>query len=143
MVRSFLDDFNDNKHLLFEAGNKKVLNLLMITGKLMAPVLKGEIAPDIRRKLCDLEIDVLGVENHLIGESITVSGLLCGNDIINDYNRSNLNPDVVMLPPNCINDDGLLLDDHTPKSIADGIRTRVTIGSYDLVGAITEVVKGE
>ena len=47
--------------------------------------------------------------------------------------------DLILLPPNCINQDGLFLDDITPPEMENELGRKVIIGSYDLVGTLTRI----
>ncbi|NCO91844.1 MAG: hypothetical protein COZ06_29850 [Armatimonadetes bacterium CG_4_10_14_3_um_filter_66_18] len=61
-------------------------------------------------------VRVVAVRNRLLGERVSVAGLLAGRDLIEQ-----LQPcasDLVLIPAACVNDHGLLLDDTTPKQIA-------------------------
>jgi hypothetical protein len=62
---------------------------------------------------------------------VTVSGLLTGQDIIDQFPKSG-GYDRVYLPPRAINENGLLLDDLTPQDIESAIKTKVSIGNDDL-----------
>ncbi|RKY62044.1 MAG: Fe-S oxidoreductase, partial [Candidatus Neomarinimicrobiota bacterium] len=70
-------------------------------------------------------------ENNFFGTSVTVSGLITGRDIIDQFPK-NSDYNCIFLPPNCINDNGLLLDDVTPDEIAEAIGVPVKVGFYDM-----------
>ena len=59
---------------------RKTLRATIVTGTLAEPILTRVLA-DKLRDIPDFEISVLPVENHLMGKSVTVSGLLGGKDI--------------------------------------------------------------
>ena len=82
---------------------------------------------------------IVPVTNRLLGESVTVSGLLAGRDIVETLGRV---PTAgrVLLPPNCINEEGRLLDDMHPEDLAreSGLDVRVAAGSTaSLIGELT------
>jgi len=72
---------------------------------------------------------------------VTVSGLLSGGDILGAFEK--IDPgDGVLLPPDCINDDGLFLDDVRPEDIEVRLGIPVYLGSYNLVESITKAIEG-
>ncbi len=97
--------------------------LVWVTGVSACETLK-RVAGEFTRRFPGLTIEVLEVRNHLLGESVTVAGLLGGEDIYRSLREwmARRTPgrglDAVFLPPNCVNRDGLLLDDWTPEAIA-------------------------
>ncbi|PJA27822.1 MAG: DUF512 domain-containing protein [candidate division Zixibacteria bacterium CG_4_9_14_3_um_filter_46_8] len=141
MVRSLLDDFEECKQELSAISDRR-LEMTFITGKLMMPVLNQIVIPEINNLAANIFIRVLPVGNRLLGDSITVSGLLSGNDIINSYAEQKVKSGLIILPPNCINTNGLLLDDHTPNSIAQRLRTAVSLGTYNIVETLVKAVEG-
>lgn len=75
-----------------------------------------------------LDLRILVVPNKLLGESVTVSGLMAGRDII-DVLRGNSGFDVYILPENCLNPDGVFLDDLKPSDVQKQTGCHVVIGS--------------
>jgi putative radical SAM enzyme (TIGR03279 family) len=154
MARSFMDEFEKNKKRLDPDSNPEPiridvgkLNVVLVTGKLMRPILEDKIIPEIRKRIKSLDIQALEVENRLLGPMVTVSGLIGGKDIIGSYRKKRLSADarmrthVLILPPNCINTDGILLDDITPGTIADELGISVHMGSYSMVDTIRELIR--
>ena len=73
------------------------------------------------------------VRNDYFGETVTVSGLLVGADI--EKALSDAGPfDRVLLPPNCLKEEELFLDDRTRTDLAARLGVPVTIG-FDAAGA--------
>lgn len=73
---------------------------------------------DVMNMITGLNIELLTVTNTLLGSSITVSGLMSGRDVL-DTIRANPGFDLYLLPANCINPDGLFLDDYTVSMISE------------------------
>jgi len=107
----------------------------LITGKLAKPVLFDYLLPYLNM-ITNLTVEILAVTNHFFGKTVTVSGLLTGQDIIEQFPKS-LKYDLIFLPPRCINEDGLLLDDMTPADIGKAVGSPVLIGSEDIVEMVT------
>ena len=80
----------------------------------------------------NLKVDVFSVVNNFFGETVTVAGLIIGRDIVEQL-KSHLEYDLIYLPPRCINDDGLLLDDMTPEDIQKELGVPVEVFNEDYV----------
>jgi putative radical SAM enzyme (TIGR03279 family) len=97
--------------------------ILWVTGGSAYGTLE-KLAEQICAKVEGLYVDVLEVRNNLMGESVTVAGLLGGRDIANSVENhlENKERDTYSsgyLPPDCLNADGFFLDDWTVKNISD------------------------
>ncbi len=119
LVRDFLDEFK--KVSTFSLRKEKVAkrngaeNLLLVTGKSFAPILK-EIAKEIEAKVGNLKLRVLPVKNNLFGEKVTVAGLLSGDDIIAALKGKKA--DAAIIPSVTMRDGaGVFLDDLTPEDV--------------------------
>ncbi|MFH0919983.1 MAG: DUF512 domain-containing protein [Fibrobacterota bacterium] len=53
---------------------------------------------------------VIPVENRVLGRSVTVTGLLCGADLADSARTVDGKVTAFFIPPNCLNADGLTLD---------------------------------
>jgi NifB/MoaA-like Fe-S oxidoreductase len=71
---------------------------------------------------------------------ITVSGLLCGKDIVSALEGRELG-DELIIPPNCLRSEGdMFLDDMTVEELSDLLKIKVTqngSGGRDLLAAMT------
>lgn len=131
MVRRFLDDFEAAFPGL--TAIRPSGRITLVTGALGA----GFVSPMAARmsEIDGLNVSVLPVRNDFLGHGITVSGLLAGEDIVRALKA--VDPgDRVILPPNCVNHEGILLDDLTPSDIQREIGTAVEVGSYSLVETV-------
>ncbi len=115
-TRHFLSEFEQFKRALpkkLEVFRRYVI----VTGVLAGPVLKRFIMPELRKiKNCEIELCV--VSNRFFGESVTVSGLLTGQDILADLKKMDSEA-IFLLPGNCINEDKIFLDDLSPDNISE------------------------
>ncbi|MBI4530284.1 MAG: DUF512 domain-containing protein, partial [Candidatus Latescibacteria bacterium] len=89
-----------------------------------------------------LTVELLAVENRFFGKGITVSGLLSGSDIRGALKAQEVSG-VVLLPPNCVNTEGLFLDDLTVAEIARSISRPVVIGGYDIVKSLKGLLRDD
>jgi len=107
MVRYFLDEVRTITKFRKTKGR-----FLMITGELVKPYIDM-----FRKHLSNLtgkghtDIDVLSVKNTFFGNSVTVAGLLSAGDFFEKISKSNKKYDRIFLPPNCVNDSDLFIDE--------------------------------
>lgn len=123
-----------------------------ITGALVYPyILKiKEMIESVNK---DIDISVEMIPNKFFGETITVTGLLTGIDIVNTLKERGAK-DNVILPNNIIrkgyeladNDELILLDDYTIGDLAKELNRKVLLCDYtgdDLISIINEQLKEE
>lgn len=129
LVREFIDNFKRQVRKLPESIPEPK-RVLFVTGTLVKPVLETYII-SVLNSIQNLEVDVFPVVNKFFGETITVAGLITGRDIIEQL-KSHHEYDLIYLPPRCINDDSLLLDNMTPEDIQRelGIPVKVSDENY-------------
>lgn len=101
--------------------------LLLVTGRLAHPYIE-----DFSARLGSLGIhsDIAVVTNHLLGENVTVSGLLSGRDIGRAIEVSR-RYDAIVLPPNVVNHANRFIDDLTPEDLERNLGIPVVVGDYD------------
>jgi putative radical SAM enzyme (TIGR03279 family) len=104
-VRRFLDDFQSGLSSVPEMQGQRIG---IVTGTRMTEV----IAPLARRiaEQTGAHVDVIPVVNHMYGETVTTAGLLPGRDIAAAVRQAGTY-DVVLLPAEAMNDDGVFVDD--------------------------------
>ena len=87
------------------------------------------------------ELEVITVENRFFGDSVTVTGLLTGQDIIGAL-KGNISGDTILIPSVTLRDGGdMFLDGMTPGDIenAVGVRTKVIDATAEgLIGALIQ-----
>jgi putative radical SAM enzyme (TIGR03279 family) len=95
----------------------RVKDILLVTGEMIAPYMRTWARS--LTESCRGRWDVLSVVNRLFGSSVNVSGLLGGREITASLKRAGRHHDLVLLPHDVVNVDGVLLDDMTPDEIAN------------------------
>ncbi len=135
MVRSFLDTWDETSKRL-PARTAKAMRLGLLTGRLAERILVPLV--DRLNVIENLQVDLLPVDNDFFGRGITVSGLLTGCDMAARV-RDGIERDLVLLPPNCINGEGLTLDDMTVQQLAEKAGVPLAVGGYDLVESLERV----
>jgi putative radical SAM enzyme (TIGR03279 family) len=145
MVRSFLDNWKAVKR---EIRSKKPADrshirahyhsATLATGTLFAPTLT-KAAKEFAR-LSGLPVEVIPIVNERLGETITVSGLLMGDDVINQLRTHDLG-EVVVLPRIMFDHpQGISLDDVSPLRIAQLIDRPVALA--DAMGDVLDALTG-
>ena len=101
--------------------------------------MQGEILPFLKNVI-NLKITINRVANQFWGESVTVAGLLTGQDLLPAARQANPHYDILVLPPNCLNSDELFLDDMSLEHFRNEIDKPVIKGRYNLVDTIEEAL---
>lgn len=113
LTRQFLDDYDE---LEIHDSDRSFATCTLACGTLIAPLMEG-IAQDLSASR-GVHLDVMPVPNRLFGETVTVSGLLGGEDAIAALQEHDLG-EVVCLPRAMFDDAGeRTLDDLTPQDFA-------------------------
>ncbi len=147
MVRSFMDEFEEAYSILKKKADKdfslKELDrdISFVTGRLFYPYLI-KMTDKLMELFPKLTIRVYDIRNDFFGETITVSGLLTGQDILAQLKGKALG-DVLYLPQ-CLLRSGeeVLLDDMTVSELKISLQADIDIvksSGWDLV----ETVVGE
>jgi len=141
MVRKVLDDFERNQKLFPKKIDRK-LNIILVTGKMAEKFIKEKIEKRLNQ-IANLQVSTLGLRNDFLGSSITVSGLLSGRDILESLRKKGKRKkdEVIILPPDCVNADGLFLDALRPEDLEKELGRKVVVGSYDLVETINQTIR--
>jgi putative radical SAM enzyme (TIGR03279 family) len=145
MVRQFLDEWEAVKKEMVEwqAAGRPLLEefrrLTLVTATLFAPTLRKATAELI--DLIGLEIDVLPAINLKLGDSITVAGLLMGNDVLQQLEASGYG-DLVVLPRVMFDHPATItLDDLSPQNMADRLGRPVALA--DTLGDVWDALTGQ
>lgn len=143
MVRDFLDEWKRVKKEELRACfsrcsilHSQFREATLVTGTLFAPILE-KAAREFTR-ITGILLHVVPVKNERLGETITVAGLLCGEDVIQQL--AGAQGDLIVLPrimfdhPN-----GVALDDVSPTDIAHALHKPVALADWmgDVVDAFT------
>lgn len=137
MMRSMLDEFEEEV-LANKDSDVTEETLSVVTGCLAYGIIK---------KMCDRimslwpqkTINVYPVSNHFFGESITVTGLLTGRDIIEQLSDKELG-NRVLIPDNVLKaDEDIFLDDVSLEEFKDILQVNVSVvqsNGFDFVDCI-------
>ncbi len=127
MVRQFFDDTAELESA-FSGGAYRKGKFVLVTGMSMAVILEN-FARGLSA-IQGIEARTIAVENDFYGETVTVSGLLTGGDILAALNDVETD-EIVVLPPECLNFDGRFLDDMLPADIENNLNVKVIQGKLN------------
>ena len=125
-MRRLLEDEFDEA-LAARAGDDRKRHVTVVTGKL-AERFMGGILDRFRRKFPNVQADLAGIVNRFFGETITVSGLITGQDLIAQLKGRDLGSEILITVNMLRNGENVLLDDLTTDDVeaALGVKVRVT-----------------
>lgn len=93
----------------------------------------------IKAKYPALDVEVIGIDNEFFGEMITVTGLVCGGDIINQL-KGKVEGSELLLARNMFKDDCLVfLDDTSLEDVERELNVEITVNEvngFDFVGCV-------
>jgi len=137
MVRTFLTQFR-NQARRFPKALPHRRTLTIVTGRLAEGFMHEEVLPALKR-IRNLRTQLVVAPNRLFGRSVTVSGLLSGKCVYSAMR--NVKPgDLVLLPPDILNTDGMFLDDMTIPQLEQKLNAPVAVfnGRW---GAVMQLLK--
>jgi len=125
LIRKFEHDFF--RYLDRLKGVKTSNNeFSIVTGKSAASFMSG-ICSEIEKKIPGIKINVFAITNVFFGESITVSGLVTGKDIINQLRGCDLG-EAVFMPDSMLKaGETVFLDDLSVEDVRDALKVPVVI----------------
>ncbi len=130
-VRQFLDDFDDGVSGIRPRDGVKRIRIL--TGKSMAPFFReravrlGEAA--------GAQVEVTEVTNRFYGPSVTVAGLLAGQDLL-DAVESPQPGDLILLPAETLNQDDLFIDSLSLSHFREAVAPARVLPAYEVTEAL-------
>lgn len=139
-VRNFLDIFESEKDEI----NKLVLNskvqFSIGCGTLIYPIFQKYLVPFFEQNE-NLEIKIIPIVNNFFGESVTVSGLISGKDIVNQLSGRELG-NTVWFSNRILNDEQTLtVDDYTLEALSDQINCPIKVSEDSILNIINEEIK--
>lgn len=123
MLRSTMDRWAKGEdEILPRNGTRE--RVAVVTGTSAAPTLRRLLE---ERPPRGVDASLCVVTNEYFGDTVTVSGLLVGEDIERAL-RAHGPVDRVLLPPNCLKEREVFLDDRTRSDLERSLGVPVTIG---------------
>ncbi len=124
--KEFSDALND-----CEADNKK-RRFAIATGVAAYDIMKS-VAGRFCEKFASSEINVYCVRNSFFGDSVTVSGLVTGNDLITSLKEQGFDGDYLFIPSVMLKSksEPVFLDDVSVAQVEEALNTKVIVTSCD------------
>ena len=120
-----------------------MIKAVSATGALAAPFIKKYMEM-IHEKFPNVEVDVISIRNEFFGETITVSGLITGQDLIRQLSGRDLG-EKLLLPCNMLkNEEDVFLDDISVEELSRKLNVEIVIvdeGGSDLVSAVLDPIE--
>ena len=140
MVRAFLDDWDVVRQEIIDTPSRPAARrVTLVTAQLFAPTLIRKALEFAELTGC--EVDVRPVVNERLGPSITVAGLLNGEDVLNQLLDSGTG-DLVVLPRVMFDHpDTISLDNLSPQNIANSLDRPVALA--DSLGDVWDALTGQ
>lgn len=124
MIRSFIEEVED--YLDSIEGDDRVINVSTISGVLAYDTIKSS-CDKINKKFPNVNVHVYKIINDYFGHSITVTGLLTGQDICAQLFGKKLG-DNLLLPTNTLKaDENIFLDDMTLEELENNLQINAII----------------
>ncbi len=139
MVRLLKEELS--KALAQRPGDGRKREVSIATGKLAAPILEEELK-GMKEKYPGVRIRIYPIENRFFGESITVAGLLTGQDLKSALCGKILGEELLLTEHMFKRGEDVFLDDMTLEELSRALQVPVTIVKSD-GKALLEAVLGE
>ena len=128
MIRSFQEEFVQALQNAIPSEVSKKISI--ITGTLAEPFIDSLVML-LSEKFPNIQVNVCPISNDFFGNTITVSGLITGVDIINQLKGQQLG-EYVVLPENSLRkDDIVFLDDYTIEEVQNELGTHIVVSKID------------
>ncbi len=115
MVRDFIEETRREVQTLEKLPLREPRHLTLATATLASGFMRTDIVPLLER-IPNLNVHLEVVLNRLYGPDVTVTGLLSGGSF--QHHFANLpETDLLLLPPNVLNEEDVFLDDETPLGL--------------------------
>ncbi len=116
MLASFEEDLIKYVNKMPIIRKKNPYKISIATGIAASPFMK-EMADIIMQKVQNLSINIFPITNDFFGNQITVSGLITGQDLVNQLSSTDLGH-VLMIPKNMLkNEEDIFLDNMTLQQV--------------------------
>ncbi len=138
MTRSLIEEFNS----AFEnAENEKIktINTSIATGALSYKYIK-DLIEKAEKKWHNINCKVYKIRNDFFGETITVTGLLTGRDLIAQLKGKPLGDALLLSSAMIKKDSDLFLDDYTISDVEQALNVKIKViesDGYSLFDAVT------
>lgn len=138
MVRSLEDEVTE--YLDTRQGDDRTGSMTLATGVLAAPIISRQVEK-IQEKFPGIQAEVVPIINHFFGETITVAGLLTGQDIVAQLKDRDLGEYLVLPEVLLKSGENVLLDDMTVEEMETALQTKIRIVQSDGKSLVKMILK--
>jgi putative radical SAM enzyme (TIGR03279 family) len=132
-VRRFLTDFDEGLATLSKMPGKRIR---IVTAASMAPFIRERASRLAEATSADVQ--VVETRNDFFGETVTVAGLLAGQDIARALGEGREN-DIVLLPAECLNADRLFIDSKPLAELEQELAPAQVISGYEVTASLRSI----
>jgi putative radical SAM enzyme (TIGR03279 family) len=139
-VRYFLNKFELEKNEILKLVNKNKYNFTIGCGMLVFPIFKKYLIPFFNSHK-NMNIKLVPIKNNFYGNSVTVTGLLSGNDLVEQLRDIELG-NSVWFSNRILNDEQILtVDNLSLKQISKNINCQLKVAPDSLLHVFREELK--
>jgi len=120
-------------------------SIRIVTGRMGERVFADYVLPLLSAKGVRSLPEIVSAENQFFGEDVTCSGLLVGADMVAALERHTADAGeakVIFIPPNCLNHDGVTIDEMTTDDMSEALGAPVVAPEESFVQALQEYAEG-
>jgi putative radical SAM enzyme (TIGR03279 family) len=129
-IRRFVDSFDSGVSSVPRRDGGRVR---LVTGMSMAPFIRPR--QDRLSAATGVPVDVVEVRNEYFGPSVTIAGLLGGNDILNTLGEGR-EGDLIVLPAEALNADGSFIDNLPYETFSERLGPAKICMGYEIIEAL-------
>ena len=134
LVRSVIMLFEGARPQGPELRDRGIRRALILTGESFGPMLEVEL-PRLQDRLPEIQLEMAVVQNKLFGRPTSVAGLLGGRDLLEAARPLVREGDLVLVPDEAVNENGVFLDDLAPEDLQRELKVEVAAGWHPLLDA--------
>ena len=122
LIASMQEEFDSAMRLL--KNKKRSRHVSVATGEIAEGFIKG-LAEKIEQLCEGVKVDVYPIKNNFFGGGVSVSGLVCGCDIIKQL-KDKIKTDTLLIPHSMLrDDDNIFLDDTTVEDVEKALDVKI------------------
>ena len=122
LIASMQEEFDSAMRLLPE--KKRSRRVSVATGEIAEGFIKG-LTEKIEQACEGVKVDVYPIKNNFFGGGVSVSGLVCGCDIIEQL-KDKIQTDTLLIPHSMLRDeDNIFLDDTTVEDVEKALNVKI------------------
>lgn len=133
-LRRFLDDFESGLSSVPKLPGQRIR---LATGRSMAPFMRERSAR--LAEATGAEVEIVEVANTFFGESVTIAGLLGGEDLLRSLEDGAANDDIVLLPAEALNADERFIDDMPLGRLRERLASSRVVPGHEVTASLASL----